>query len=117
MSRLGYVPIGDVHCTPRMQRVGHSHHCELELVFVAPGVPTDDPLYWPYWTTFLNGCDGTAYAGKSGLHLATETRPVAVQRGFLWPSGKVTSDSNGRSYACPAACKKGNFSALRCPFK
>ena len=80
-------------------------------------MPKDDPLYYPYWGTNLNGCDGTAYAGESGLNLATETRPVATQRGFLWPSGKLTRHSNGRAYACPAACNKGDVSALPCPFK
>ena len=46
MGRLGYVPLGDLRCTPVLPRASLKHpHCELELVFVAAGVPKDEALY------------------------------------------------------------------------
>ena len=39
MQRLGYRPVSDTPCTPPHPRLRPSHYCELEVLFVQPGLP------------------------------------------------------------------------------
>ena len=112
MFKHGFVPLGQVPCTPNFPRARFNHFCELELVFRQQLLTRHDRVpreVHELHNLHFNGCetlhasDGTKAAGyphitvvASGSGLSKRYTDVAT--------GLSSNTSFGKLYSCPAAC-------------
>lgn len=112
MIRRGFVPLGQVPCTPTFSRARFNHYCELELVFrqselthhglVPRAVHELHNLHY-------NGCE--ALHASDGAKAAGFPHATVIASGSGWTrrytdvgTGLSSNTSFGRLYSCPAAC-------------
>ena len=59
MAAIGYAPVGNVACTPRLKRIRQNSACEIEVLFIVDGAGVPDPAYYQYHNLMFNGCQST----------------------------------------------------------
>ena len=112
MFKHGFVPLGQVPCTPNFPRARFNHFCELELVFRQQVLTRHDRVpreVHELHNLQFNGCetlhasDGTKAAGYP--HATVVASGTGFNKRYTDVATSLSSNTSfGKLYSCPAAC-------------
>ena len=125
MRHHGFMPLGEVPCTPKFHRARYTHYCELEVVFKNAALGTrsiaSSRLIYELHNLHFNGCSSLYTTRPADTLFSELTRPWYPD--YVWPAvmGQTARKDNtsfGALYACPAACARGHklVKSTRCPW-
>ena len=123
MIGYGFVPLGQVPCTPTFPRARYNHFCELELVFRQSehtrhnAVPRE---VHELHNLHFNGCE--VLHTSDGHKVAGYPHATVIASGSGWSkrykdvaTGLSSHTSFAKLYSCPVACASPKVSGAAVP--